>query len=257
MYFARRFAYLTFSPTRSLLRETTRMKTVIFAFVALLPFSARCQKDVLKTENIYVDTIFGSIENETFLFEKVEPTVTKLMMNNKLETSFHLRSPYFEVGTKMYYSFRRVSESAINFVEKTQFIGFATGSYKPFLQTGFMMTVGLGSNLQGKFAQSYTVEYFTRELGWNTVVHFEGSVLVTNEFHYDMNVSIMRRGFLWGGYLDNDVIGMCIGGYSRRHSIVKAIVSTEEVGQDRYWSWGAQTTLLLSLQRKTPKYIYK
>lgn len=233
------------------------MKTVVFALLALLPISAKCQKDVLKTKEIYVDTIFGSIKNETFLFEKVEPTVTKLMLSNKLETSFHLRNPYFEVGTKMYYSFRRVSESTVDFVEKTQFIGFATGSYKPFFHTGFMVTIGIGSNLQGKFAQSYTVEYFTRALGRNTVVHFKGSALLMNEFHYDMNISIMRRGFLWGGYIDNDVIGMCVGGYSRRHSIVKAIVSTEEIGQDRYWSWGAQTTLILSLPRQTPKYIYK
>ena len=97
------------------------MKTVVFALVALLPISAKCQKDVLKTKEIYVDTILGSIKNETFLFEKVEPTVTKLMLSNKLETSFHLRNPYFEVGTKMYYSFRRVSESTVDFVEKTQF----------------------------------------------------------------------------------------------------------------------------------------
>lgn len=232
-----------------------KINLVLLALMVLTPFLAKSQKeDSLKTK-IYIDNAFGYFRTQSFvgLLNTQNP---KIIIGEKVETSFDLKNPHFGIGGK-YFLYRKIDE--LDFVVKKKFdVGLATLSYSPFLEKNLVLIAGIGGTSKKETASYYSVRYLIDSLYPEGSLGFETSLTTMGEdLDYEALLFVTKRNYFIGGYYaNNGISGLCFGAYEQ-YMFFKFVLSKEKIEGQNLLSGTFQLDLTFPFIRKDPKFIYR
>lgn len=231
------------------------MKSVWWLLFVLLPTLTQGQSgDTLKTK-VFVDNTFGYFRSSSFVGMKNSYNSQKIIVGEKIETSFDLRNPHFAIGGKALL-YRKISE--LDLTIKRFDVGMATVSYSPFLEQNFKIIAGAGATSRNEFASTYSVRYMIDSLFPNGSASLETNVTtIGNEIDFDVLAFVARNQYFIGGYYaNNGVSGICVDAYEQ-WMMLRLVFSNQSVENRNIVSGLFQLDLTFPYVRKNPKLIYK
>lgn len=226
----------------------------IWLLLSLLPILAHGQsRDTLKT--VFADYTFGHIRSSSFMGIKNSYSSQKIIVGEKIETSFDIKNPHLAIGGKTML-YRKISES--NLTIKRFDVGMATISYSPFLEQNFKIIGGGGFTSRNEFASTFSVRYMIDSLFPGGSASIETNVTtIGDEIDFDVLAFVARNQYFVGGYYaNNGVSGICVGAYER-WMMLRFVFSNQSVENRNIISSSFQLDLTFPYVRKNPKLIYK
>ena len=231
------------------------MKSLLWCLLfALLPTLTKGQSgDTLKTR-ISEDKLFGYFRSSSFVGMNNSYNSQKILIGEKLETSFDLKNPHLGVGGKFLF-YRKISEQDIAI--KRFDVCMGTLSYSPFLHKNFKIIGGGGFTSRNEFASTFSVRYMIDSLFPKGSATIETNLTtIGDEIDFDVLAFIARNQYFVGGYYaNNGVSGIAFGAYEH-WMMLRFVFSNQSVENKNIVSGSFQLDLTFPFVRKNPKLVY-